>query len=404
MNNMGFKYFLGGKKIQMVVYCLLIIGFCLTQQVLTGHAESTKLPEEPKQEDPEKKGVKKPGGRFLPIPIFLTEPAFGYGLGVGLGYIHPAKEDTKSQEEPSLQTLGSVTSERSGQKPPPTITGVAGGYTSNDTWGAAVAHSTSWRKDTIRYAGGLAYVDINSTYYIIDRSLDFNLKGAALYQDLKFRLGNSRFFLGGKLLLLETDSQFDITLGEDTQIGVDDINASNHGLAASATSDSRDNVFTPNSGQLLQFDIWRFDEGLGGDYDYWRGDLKLLSFYPMHPRFVLGLRVAVSTVDGFAPFYAYPWVSMRGIPAMRYRGKSAGTIEVEGRWNISPRWAVVGFGGIGAVHSREISGFNIVKDDIFAGGAGVRYFMFRDLGLWLGVDVARGPEDWYGYITVGQAW
>jgi hypothetical protein len=28
----------------------------------------------------------------------------------------------------------------------------------------------------------------------------------------------------------------------------------------------------------------------------------------------------------------------------------------------------------------------------------------RDLGLWLGVDVAQGPEDWYAYITVGQAW
>jgi len=138
----------------MIVYCLLTIGFCLTQQVMTGHAESAKLPEEPKQEDSEKKGEKKQGGRFLPIPIFLTEPAFGYGLGVALGYIHPAKEDTETQEEPSLHTLGSASSERSSQKPPPTITGVAGGYTAKDTWGAAVAHSTSWRKDTIRYAGG----------------------------------------------------------------------------------------------------------------------------------------------------------------------------------------------------------------------------------------------------------
>ena len=28
----------------------------------------------------------------------------------------------------------------------------------------------------------------------------------------------------------------------------------------------------------------------------------------------------------------------------------------------------------------------------------------QDLGLWLGVDVARGHRDWYTYITVGQAW
>ncbi len=124
---------------------------------------------------------------------------------MALGYIHPTKDDTEKQEESSLHTLGSVSTARSGQKPPPTITGVGFGYTNTDTWGAAVGHLTSWRKDTIRYAGGLAYVDINSTYYIIDRSLDFNLKGAALYQDLKFRLGKSRFFLGGQLLVLETD-------------------------------------------------------------------------------------------------------------------------------------------------------------------------------------------------------
>jgi len=26
---------------------------------------------------------------------------------------------------------------------------------------------------------------------------------------------------------------------------------------------------------------------------------------------------------------------------------------------------------------------------------GVRYFLMRDMGLWLGIDVACGPEDWY---------
>lgn len=383
----------------------MISSLCITLHITTGYAESAKAPEDSKQEDPEKKKGIQSDGRILPIPIFLTEPAFGYGLGVALGYIHPAKDDTEKQKELSIHTLGSASAARSGQKPPPTITGVGGGYTTHDTWGVAVAHSTSWRKDTIRYAGGMIYADLKSTYYnSLDKSLDFNLKGFGLYQSLNFRLGNSRFFLGGKLLLLETDSQFDITIGEDTEIGADDILASNVGLAASVTYDGRDNVFTPNTGQLLQFDIWRFDEALGGDYDYWRANFKLLSFHELHPRFVLGLRVAASTVDGSAPFYAYPYVSLRGIPALRYQGKTVGIVEVEGRWNILPRWAIVGFSGTGAVYSREILGSKIVKDGIFTGGAGVRYFLMRDLGLWLGIDVARGPDDSYGYVIVGQAW
>ena len=393
------------RKRLLTILSLLTIFLCMTLQITTGHAESTKVLEESRQKDSKKKKDTKSSGRLLPIPIFLTEPAFGYGLGVALGYIHPAKDDTEKQEELPIHTLGSASAARSGQKPPPTITGVGGGYTTQKTWAAAVAHSTSWRQDTIRYAGGMVYTDLKSTYYNSSaRSLDFNLEGFGLYQSLNFRLGNSRFFLGGKLLLLETDSQFDITIGEDTEIGADDILASNVGLAASVTYDGRDNVFTPNTGQLLQFDIWRFDEALGGDYDYWRAHLKLLSFYQLHPRFVLGLRVAASTVDGSAPFYAYPYVSLRGIPALRYQGKTVGIVEVEGRWNILPRWAIVGFSGTGAVYSREILGSKIVKDGIFTGGAGVRYFLMRDLGLWLGIDVARGPEDLYGYIVVGQSW
>ena len=382
----------------MIVYCLLIINLCLTQQVAIGHAESAKPPDEQKQEKSEKKKAEKQGGHFLPIPIFLTEPAFGYGLGVALGYFHPDKDATETQAEPSLHTLKTATSDRSGQKPPPTITGVAGGYTNTGTWAAAVGHSTSWRQDTIRYVGALAYTNVNFSYYLLDHSTDVNLKGAMLYQDLKYRLGKSQFFLGGKLLLMETESQFDVLPEEDS------IEASNNGVAAAATYDSRDNTFTPNSGQLLQFDLWRFDEALGGDYDYWRANLQLLSFFQLHRRFVLGLRFEADTVDGDAPFYAYPWVTLRGVPAMRYQGKSAGEIEVEGRYNVSERWGILGFAGTGSVHSREISGVKIVKDDIFTVGAGVRYFLMRDMDLWLGLDYAEGPEDGYGYITVGQAW
>ncbi len=161
-------------------------------------------------------------------------------------------------------------------------------------------------------------------------------------------------------------------------------------------------MFTPNHGQLLQLDVWRHDEGFGGDYNYWKTKLMVLSFHELHPRFVLGLRMEASAVDGRAPFYAYPWISLRGIPALRYQGKSAGMVEAEGRWNVASRWAVLGFAGAGVVGGDDPS-FE-TEDDIYAGGMGVRYFMMRDLGLWLGVDVARGPEDWYTYITVGQAW
>jgi len=37
-------------------------------------------------------------------------------------------------------------------------------------------------------------------------------------------------------------------------------------------------------------------------------------------------------------------------------------------------------------------------------GSGFRYLIARLLGLKMGVDVARGPEDWAFYVVVGSSW
>jgi hypothetical protein len=38
-----------------------------------------------------------------------------------------------------------------------------------------------------------------------------------------------------------------------------------------------------------------------------------------------------------------------------------------------------------------------------AGGFGIRYLLARLFGLYTGLDIARGPEDWAFYIQVGSA-
>ncbi|BBO74834.1 hypothetical protein DSCW_22510 [Desulfosarcina widdelii] len=398
---------------QTVVYRLLVIGLLLLLRTVALAADAAPSGAEktlPVSSQTESQGSKAPdagdksrsSGKWLPLPIFLTEPAFGYGLGMALCYIHPHKEGVETEAMPSMHTPQSVASGRQGQKAPPDITGVAGGYTDNDTWFGAVGHSSSWRQDTIRYAGAATYADVKSTYYILDRPLDFDLKGFGILQDLKFRFGDTRFFLGGKLLYLETESTFDFTPDVDTGIAIGDISSENVGIAAALSFDGRDNVFTPNRGQLFDLTAWRYDEAFGGDYNYWSGNLKILSFHQLLPQLVLGLRLEGSAVDGRPPFYAYPWVTMRGIPALRYQGKRVGMAGVELRWDILARWAVLGFAGIGRVCGDDAA-FE-TQDDIVSGGIGGRYLFMPDEGLWLGVDVARGPEDTYTYITVGQAW
>ena len=156
---------------------LSLAGLFLMIHVTKGHTEVETSKVIPGQMTVERQEADSASGKWLPLPIFLTEPAFGYGLGLGLGYFHPKKDDSETAAIPSLQTPKSVPSGRSGQKPPPSITGVAGGYTDKDTWFVAIGHSASWRKDTIRYVGALAYADVKSSYHILDRPLDFGLQG-----------------------------------------------------------------------------------------------------------------------------------------------------------------------------------------------------------------------------------
>lgn len=381
------------------VSAVFITGLCILLQASSGYAQDIPMPDQLVQADKAKAAAKAPHGSWLPVPIFITEPAIGYGLGAALAYFHPEK---KSADASDATPSDSTAKGSDAKKLPPNITGGAAAYTDKGTWFAAVGHSHHWRNDSIRYTGGLAYADVYSDIYAKNTPIGFNLVGTGFFQQVGFRLGESNFFLGSKLLWLQTKSAFDVTI-KDTNLSFEDIESSNVGLSLIASYDSRDNTFTPNKGQDLELAIWRYDESLGGDYEYWNTTFKALSFHQLNPGLVLGLRLQTAAVSGRAPFYAYPWVSLRGIPAMRYQGQQAGEIAAELRWDFSSRWAVVGFGGLGAVGPNDDPKTRI-DQDIYSVGMGVRYFLMREMGLWLGIDVARGPDEWYPYITIGQAW
>ena len=114
------------------------------------------------------------------------------------------------------------------------------------------------------------------------------------------------------------------------------------------------------------------------------------------------MRLEAETVNGDVPFFAYPFVDLRGIPALRYQGQDVVLGEAEYLWGVTPRWTVVFFGGVG--HTTPIVDLDGESNTVAAGGLGFRYRLARKLGLQTGIDIARGPEDTSFYITVGSAW
>lgn len=65
--------------------------------------------------------------------------------------------------------------------------------------------------------------------------------------------------------------------------------------------------------------------------------------------------------------------------------------ELEARYQITGRWAVVPFAGVGAT-ADALNEFDS-SDPRFAGGLGFRYLIARKLRLASGLDIARGPKD-----------
>ena len=86
---------------------------------------------------------------------------------------------------------------------------------------------------------------------------------------------------------------------------------------------------------------------------------------------------------------------------MRYQGDTATSIDGEVRWNAWKRWWVVAFAGAG--WTADAPGFSKEGESVKAGGIGFRYLIARALGLQVGLDVAKGPEQSAIYVVAGSS-
>ncbi|TNF43777.1 MAG: hypothetical protein EP216_03210, partial [Epsilonproteobacteria bacterium] len=338
---------------------------------------------------------------YLPIPVVITEPAIGYGGGLNLMFLHDSLAS-------SVQ-----------RKSPPSISGVVGAGTENNTKIAAAYHAGFWKEDTIRTVSAIGGVDINIDFYLRSLGVDMNFEGYAAYQEFLFRVGESDFFLGGNYLYIDIESKrnegdlpiLDPFFERDFKMGA---------LSAVAQYDTRDTIFTPSDGFFVKATLRRFDESFGGDENFWRYGAKVFYFQPLFEDVTLGIRFEGEAVyesgNDRVPYVAYPSIDMRGIDAMRYQGEKMMLGEVQLRWEFIERWNMVLFGGSGKVYGDENRfepGTGVVKENVSfwdapahaAGGVGFRYELARKFGLWAGVDFATNEEkDFSFYITVGSAW
>jgi hypothetical protein len=362
--------------------------------------EASSATEQEGQEEEKKEEKPDTGGKFLPLPIIITEPAIGEGLGAALIYFHA---DNKAAV-PRVASAATLNRSDRKQTPPPTATGVFAFYTNNDTRGFGIGHARTFKDDKYRLTAMLADATINATYYLGDAPFEFSLDGTIAFARLKRRFGASNMFIGAATSILDASIDFPINPEPPSSRGpgIPEVPFTDVGISGSFIYDSRDDTMMPTTGQLAELSLWRYDEAFGGDYNYTKATLKMNSFHALGKKFVLGLRLEASTANGDVPFYAAPFVKLRGIPALRYQGQMAGVAEVELRYQLAKRWSVLGFLGEGFTDERGI--WDETDDEIKAYGVGFRWLALQTKNVWVGLDLARGPEDDFFYIQLVHPW
>lgn len=343
---------------------------------------------------------------FIPWPSVISEPALGdFGLAMALVFISP-KESERAKANYSF----------------PDITGVGGFWTLNNSWGVAAFRQGAFPKLQMRYRAVLGYAPLNVEFYRTfnrplagekTRSFTFNLKSLFTIVEASENIWKNKVFAGLNYTFATTKVNYDLQIGDtlqriieyfqlDTLIENEEIRSNIGYVGLFAEWDNRNSIFTPDKGIRFRATSSFARNWLGSDDDFQQLDMYVNMFFQPFKPWVCGFMAEWNMMSDDAPFYVLPYLTMRGLPAAQYQGQQVLQFETEQRFDFSRRWSVVGFVGTGRTYSTS----KFLEDNnwYWAGGAGFRYLIARLFKLRMGVDIARGPDQFAYYIVFGHYW
>ena len=333
---------------------------------------------------------------FLPVPIVITEPAVGYGAGAALLFFRESiRERAQKAGEGHRLT-------------PPDIYLAAFAATENGTRVAFAGGLVTFDEDRWRWRGGVGVPDLHLDFYGVggslgtgERKISYDVQGLLSTQQVMRRLGETDNWIVGRWIYFDLDASFDPSHPQPALPPLSR-SARSSGLGGSLEHDSRDNFFTAGRGWKGSVEAIFYAPDWGSDNKYQTYRAQAFGYMPLAKRWILGARADARAANGDIPFYQLPFIELRGVPVARYQDERAGATELELRWDATPRWALIGFGGVGRAWGTRTSFSE--AGNIKSWGAGFRYLVARRLGLYAGIDVAHGPENTAFYIQAGSAW
>lgn len=325
-------------------------------------------------------------------PIPMANPTLGAGvIGVGM-YMHPEDDFWNDEIKDENVTRQS-------------ISGIAAMVSTSKSWMTGAFHKGFYDDDRYRGTAFLAYGEFNLKYYgsgddshLRDNPINYSAKITA-FQPTFMKKVTENWYIGPKYSIFIWDLGADVSdLSPDLPYISQTITTAGLGLVGEW--DTTDHSVYAAKGGKLQFDFTDYGNTWGGDFDYAKGSVNYAHYYSMNDDLVLAGRGDLNLSTGSTPFFDMPYLHLRGFPYSKYIDKQSASVQAEARYQLSKKWAVNLFGGLGWISEKPKDLFQ--GDTIPTGGFGARYLVAPEQKMYLGMDVAFGPDSQALYFRLGE--
>ena len=253
---------------------------------------------------------------FLPIPIVVTEPAVGYGGGAAGMFLRPRREaGDEGWARPDISAVGAF-------------------GTQNGTWGAFAGDASRWLDGRLRTLLGAGAGQFNLDFFglgtapsSLDQGVRYSLQFTGVLAQANWQLApKSPWAVRPALRLRRRGPKATrprVSGPRRTGPG-EDLGANCHCRVRHARQHLH--AYPWNLCRIL---LARLAQSLGASDDFERFQQVLIGWHPLAEDVTLGARANYAWSSDGTPFFLRPFVQLRGVPAVRYQGDQAASIEVE---------------------------------------------------------------------------
>lgn len=311
-------------------------------------------------------------------PLLSSDPKVSTAAGVLGGYVHQFDEES-----------------------PPSLFGIVGTYSTTDSWYAGVFGKAHFGKDKHRLNTAAITGEIKNDYSdFLGSGLDVQTTDAVTMFALRYAYQvYGSWYLGAQFISTDYAISGDNLLSGEVLEHIGLTGFKSNGLGLYAQYDTRDNQYSPLTGQVFEAHNVAYRESLGGEvsFDAFTADYQY--YIPYAEKHVLALHIRGRWTKD-APNSGYSSVDLRGYTRGQYLAPHMTMAEADYRHMIYKKWGVAVFGGIAVLYGGDTSDEG---DDFYpAGGAGV-FYQINDEKMVVRADFAIGKEGNHGfYLQFGH--